>query len=150
MNQDDIQRLLDDATGRFTQQVVNILADAPVIALTHLAASTLPDPQLTSQQTKGSSSVPAEQAATSAPKRAPSKPASRPRSVPPALSERRRAAANAPVFCPVPGCSTPGIRRKQNFCAAHHTELPDAERNRLRTLQKNNALRPQAAPQAAT
>ena len=89
MNQDDIQRLLDDATGRFTQQVVNILADAPVIALTHLAASTLPDPQLTSQQTKGSSSDPAERATPSAPKRAPSKPASRPRSVPPALSERR-------------------------------------------------------------
>ena len=133
--------------------MVNILADAPVVALTQLAASTPLNPQVASQKTTGSRRAPAERTATSAPKapkRAPSKPASRPRSVPPALSERRRAAANAPVFCPVPGCSTPGIRRKQNFCAAHHTELPDAERNRLRTLQKNNALRPQAAPQTAT
>ena len=149
-HRNDIQMLLDQVTGQFAQRVVNILASAPVLALTQLAASTPRDPQVASQQTTGSRRTPAERAATSAPKRTPAKPASRPRSAPPALSERRRAAANAPVFCPVPGCSTPGIRRKQNFCAAHHTELPDAERNRLRTLQKNNARHPQVAPQAAT
>ena len=141
-HQNEMQMLLDHATGQFAQKVVNILARAPVITLTQLAASTSLDHQTASQRTMGSPRTPAGRAATSAPKRAPSKPASRPRSVPPALSERRRAAANAPVFCPFPGCSTPGIRRNQNFCATHHTALPDAERSRLRTLQKNNARRP--------
>ena len=149
-HQKEMQRLLDQATWQFAQKVVNILAGAPVITLTQLAASTPLEPQVASKRTTGSPRTPAERSATSAPKRVPSKPASRPRPVSPALSERRRAAANTPVFCPVPGCSTPGVRRNQNFCAAHHTELPDAERNRLRTLQKNNAVRTQAAPQAAT
>ena len=51
---DDMQMLLDQATGRFAQQVVNILADAPVVALTQLAASTPLNPQVASQKTTGS------------------------------------------------------------------------------------------------
>ena len=88
-HRNNIQMLLDQVSGQFAQQVVNILASAPVLALTQLAASAPLDPQVASQQTTGSRRASAKRAAASPPKRPPAKPASRPRSVPPALSERR-------------------------------------------------------------
>ncbi len=46
-----------------------------------------------------------------------------------------------PVRCPVPGCTSPGVRARRNFCPEHGAALTDAERR---------ALRGEAAPRGAS
>jgi hypothetical protein len=46
------------------------------------------------------------------------------------------APAKIVVQCPVPGCTTPGLRTLMNFCVAHNRALPKNEKKRLREAQR--------------
>lgn len=112
-----IQQQLTEAAGAFAREILHILRATTLSDLTALAGRAPPGGQ--------AASAPAAQ---EAPRRR--RPSAR-------TSTLRRIAGTKPVSCPVPGCETPGVRSKMNFCNEHAASLSKAERIKLRQQQRS-------------
>lgn len=128
-----IQEQLAAAAQTFAVEVLQILSASTLADLTSLAGQATPVPELP----RG----PGRPAAASLPLAGDQDPGAgagddERRPVAPRTSALRKMAGTKPVQCPVPGCSSPGIRSKMNFCHGHFGVLSPQERLKMRQAQK--------------
>jgi hypothetical protein len=132
-----IQEQLAAAAQTFAVEVLRILSASTLADLTSLAGQAVPAPEMP-RRVGRPPAAPLPPAEAQAPAPGPLSEERRP--VEPRTSALRKMAGTKPVECPVPGCSTPGIRSKMNFCHGHFSVLPEPERLKMRQAQKERHI----------
>ena len=114
-----LERRLADAATTFAQEILRVLGTSTLSNLTALTGKqTAPEPKEKPQQEID-----------------PIEPQRR-KQTSPRTRTLRKLAGTKPVTCPVPGCETPGVRSKMNFCNEHAASLSQADRDHLRQQQR--------------